>query len=364
MSFSESSFRTALMYHQLSFRQVCKQLTIAVEESEQNQSPLAISEATQSLISIDLRRLLPNFFCRQATYQVSVSNLDIIQWTASLAHFNASLYRDALLKDTATLIRRTASNQFSSQAISGILYNLRMFPTTQETQAILRAVKKHLIVHKFEPWLNPDELSSALYGLQKMQNCPEVNSILEELYAQFIATRASGKWLKPYNIGRALYGLKSLSICVEVKDILIELTLHLKVNAEEGKWLRPQDMSIALYGLKNKDCPEVTAILIAMQPHLVTSIHGKKWFNLSEISDVLEGVNHLKSSAEVKGIFSILQYHLDHNLDLGRNLTLQQLYQALRLLDSMQDYVDIKAAQDRLSYYLNAVPKIIDVSDS
>jgi hypothetical protein len=365
MFFVESTFSTALTQYQLPFQQVCEQLSIALEESEQNQTPIAISRDTQGLLSINLRRLLPNFFCYNTVpiaYQVSVTSLNMMQWIASLAYFEPNICRDKLLKDTATIIKGMEPHQLSVPAISCILYNLRMFSVSKETKAILRALIEHLSVHKPDPWLKPDELSDAIYGLQKMHDCREVKKILKQLQFHFVVNKEWERWLNPYEISKILYGLKNLPSSIVVKKILVDLISPLVANAKESRWLNPRDISMALYGLHNmKYCPEVKTILTAIGLHLNANTYYKNWLTPCEISDICYGLKNLYTSAEVQGLLSILQAHLDDNTDLGCGLAPQQIHDMLRPLYSLQQWFDTKVAQTRLTYHLNLSPDAIDL---
>merc|ERR1719463_306619 len=146
--------------------------------------------------------------------------------------------------------------------------------------------------------LRPQAVGSALYGLQRLGDGPEVRELVMALTMK---VRDSQEPLDAQAVGNALYGLQTLGDSPEARALVGALTPRIACCTEE---LKAQHVGNALYGLQRLgDSPEVMGLLAVLVPMVK---HCKEEMRTQAISNALYGVHRLSETPEVRQLMSTL----------------------------------------------------------
>jgi|GEM_PF-2929282 len=224
---------------------------------------------------------------------------------------------DLLLKKTAALLDSMPSN---AQAIGSILYNLNKMTSGEGTEAVLKAVARH--IENVEK-LDHKHISMALYGLQNMTECDGTKAVLKAMMRHI----ENAKQLDSQAIGNALYGLQNMRSSKETRALLKAMVRHIE-NAEQ---LKPQEIGMALYGLQNMAQSEETeAVLKAMARH----IESAKQLDSQAIGNVLYGLQNMTPNDGTEAVLNAMVRHIENAKQLEQKHIGNALYGLQNMVQS------------------------------
>ena len=195
----------------------------------------------------------------------------------------------------------------NTQEISNAIYGLqKMSSDHKEVKELLNFCREQLMNCDSRPFKGR-ELSNMLYGMHNMSSSNiEVRDLITVLVGKI--AECTGE-VTGQEIGNSLYSLRNMSSeYTEVRDLLTVLGTRI-IKCETT--LTSQEASNAIYGLKNMDsnCREVCSLVGVLVDRVESC---EETFKAHEISMAIYGLQNMRSSSpEVRRMISVLGEKLD-----------------------------------------------------
>lgn len=345
MPFDEQKFCQSLQTHSLTFTQISKQLARVVKKESEGRH--VISASTQAVIYERLPTLLPGFR-RDATSEswgLAVHPQILGHWVIGLSLFEPGATREALLKNTAILLRQvphtakdydsvvnnmvlTLEDMQDSAGVrailrelalqladyryhlaymtaTNVLHSLKNKPDSDAVRAVLNALLGR-IENPHGNWnealLSTEAIARAIYGLQNLSTSREVNRILAWVAPKILVCKARHERMSSHLLAMAFGGMRNMQASAEAKQVVQALHAHLCE--------RPVEVNTScyvLYGLRNMgNCAEVRAVLATLLPHLRGYIYSRHAFSVAQLNMVLDGLKGMAAFPEAIEIYQRL----------------------------------------------------------
>jgi hypothetical protein len=330
MPFNEPSFCHLLAQGRLSFAEMSQQLAMAELENRGKTPSFVISPSTQAVIYQRIPDLLPGFAGESTCIHwiTPATVLTLGYWLAGLSRFEPGIYREALLKDTATLLHHLPFI-LDGARISNAVLTVQNMKDSEGVRAILKVIKVQLINSTLARlFLKPKVLCTILYGLKNQPDSAKFRAILHALLPHLAAYIAAGIGWSSKEISDALYSLSVMPDLPEVAAIYLQLqpqVIALSMTLDTKALGYAFDLLTNLP--ESIDMAEQSKIfLLALQAR----IHDEQnLLDLQTLAYILNSLQRFPPSIEVDLTLSGVKKHLDKNAQIGQWLDIQALYKAL-----------------------------------
>lgn len=351
MPMNETIFCQLLGQNRLNFEEISLQFASVKRE---RQDGWAISTFAQSMIHANLPRLLPGFAGEATlkTWRTPISPLTLNNWLMGMSVLEPGENREALLKDTAILLRQMPSMVIQNELVSDTAFVFEHIQDADLARETLRTITEQLRCREAEVTL--PMLSQVLYSLHKVNDPTEASVILSTLLPHLVKARQRREHFSPHQIALVLYGLQSQPDA-PVAFILNELVYHILTCKAQNKPMSNAALRMAFGSLHNiQASAQAKGVLPALHAHLREQVMEMKTF-----CSVLHGLHNMEHCAEVRAVLATLVAQLQY-MHPGYVLDPEGFSRALDSLNALALLPEAMVLYQRLMPQITATAVALD----